>query len=376
MMNPYDFVRVDWDRPPARRPAPRHDRWEMAALHGSLEGTITALSPVFVRRAEQDSRFDLQGAAAPAQRRLVGGGGQRRQYLLPASSLKGLFRSVFEAVTGSCFLFGAPDELRLPPGFSNCESRGALCPACRVFGFLSGGELSAGLLAISEAATEPTTDLLDNQPYWTLPTRGPQPHHRAFYTGDPNSRRPLGRKFYFHQHFTGKPPQVAQGKFPPNAPLNQQIRPVAAGTVFGFRADFSNVAEDDFRALLYSLTLQSDMAHKIGMGKAMGLGSVRVQLHRAVLRDPSRRYRPGATQQVLEGSALDAYVAQARDAFVAEPPCGRRALTDLRRIWHYPPHEGISFGYPSREWFDDEANTDVTLHELDPNYRKLLTGQP
>ena len=46
-MNPYDFVRIEWDRGVERRPARHHDSF--SGLSGRVEGTITALTPCFIR---------------------------------------------------------------------------------------------------------------------------------------------------------------------------------------------------------------------------------------------------------------------------------------------------------------------------------------
>ena len=89
-MNPYDFVRVDLNKPPRLSKYAPHDRLIAGALHGRFEGTLTLLMPTFVKQ--------------PGQRQ-VGRNAQQfmrsnKHAIIPGSSLKGLFRSVVETVGG------------------------------------------------------------------------------------------------------------------------------------------------------------------------------------------------------------------------------------------------------------------------------------
>lgn len=93
-MNPYDFVRVDWQRPGERRPASPHDRF--SGIHGRLGGTITTLTPLFIggKSANEPQPFlrDKHG-----------------RHIIPGSSLKGLFRNLVETVGGGAWWFFGSD---------------------------------------------------------------------------------------------------------------------------------------------------------------------------------------------------------------------------------------------------------------------------
>lgn len=54
------------------------------------------------------------------------------------------------------------------------------------------------------------------------------------------------------------------------------IRPVCEGTLFYGRIRFENLSDVELGALLFALDLPPECAHKIGMGKPLGLGSVRI----------------------------------------------------------------------------------------------------
>lgn len=112
-LNPYNFVR--WLEPPQqaggtaldllldRCAPPPHDRY--VGLSGRITCTVTAVTPLFI----SDSHETREDKTRPKPR---GPEKEHRTYrffeyagraALPASSLRGMIRSVFEAATNSCF---------------------------------------------------------------------------------------------------------------------------------------------------------------------------------------------------------------------------------------------------------------------------------
>jgi len=69
-----------------------------------------------------------------------------------------------------------------------------------------------------------------------------------------------------------------------------KIRPVKAGTKFQGRIRFENFSDKELGALLFALDLPEGCAHKLGMGKPLGLGSVQIT-PTLYLSDRQRRYR-------------------------------------------------------------------------------------
>jgi len=54
--------------------------------------------------------------------------------------------------------------------------------------------------------------------------------------------------------------------------------------------DFTNLEADEFAALMLAVTMRSDMRHKIGYGKPIGLGSIRINATKLRLVDYATRY--------------------------------------------------------------------------------------
>ena len=65
------------------------------------------------------------------------------------------------------------------------------------------------------------------------------------------------------------------------------IQPIRSGTRFQGAIRFENLSEIELGALLYVLQLPENCAHKIGMGKPIGLGSTRFETKKLVIQDRS-----------------------------------------------------------------------------------------
>ncbi len=86
---------------------------------------------------------------------------------------------------------------------------------------------------------------------------------------------PQGRKFYIHQKMEGNPWETRR----PNDPCKQKVKvtPVIDGAVFYFHIDFDNLSDIELGLLLYSLSPSDTFHHKLGMGKPIGLGTVKIK---------------------------------------------------------------------------------------------------
>lgn len=153
-----------------------------------------------------------------------------------------------------------------------------LCPACRLFGtthykgrvrfgfanlvnkpnWLVGGEgVSGGCV---------TLPLLERpRPTWSIPSDE---------FGVP------GRKFYVH-HNGWREIKENQDKIP-KTENNRTVEPLDAGNEFAFDVFFENLKPWELGILLYSLELEPGMGHKLGMGKPLGFGSVKIDVDRLI----------------------------------------------------------------------------------------------
>lgn len=119
-----------------------------------------------------------------------------------------------------------------------------------------------------------------------------------------------GHKLYWHAH---EDPQRKEFEEQRSFTLKQleedkqhtRIKPVRSGVKFRFRVRFENLLSQELGLLLWAVKLPAngEFAHKIGMGKPLGLGSVRLRPALTVI-EPKIRYDSfldGNGQQLVQG---------------------------------------------------------------------------
>ena len=284
-----------------------------------------------------------------------------RKPLIPGSSLKGVIRSVAEALSGSCLTLPGEstsyydrDKRRnyyyeMPEGFERCRPK-ELCPACRIFGGMKAGDPFLGKTGISDAVAEGKPEV----EWLTLEAlMQPKPRHRVWY-GDPlQSRVMRGRKFYYHR------PASPQRAVRPN-PYNKTVEAVKPGSAFGFSVDYTNLTDDELALLIFALVLEPEMCHKIGMGKPVGLGSAKIEMIQWRQHNLRMRYeRLGEGTKVLEADALTAEIDRWTDRYHEQYAKWADCLNDLRRIWRWNPNATDDVKYPRQEWFRDNPGEPI-----------------
>lgn len=340
-MNPYDFVPLDWNNPPKRHHPSLHDKFK--GLSGKIEGTITAETPIFIFHSPKRVQFITNGQG---------------QHIIPGSSLKGLFRSLVETVGNGCFLLFdgqyADRDINdvidytseLPRDFKKCRTND-LCVACRMFGRIPDRDHNSNLYlgnVLFNDAIE--AKICEHQAIYTIALMGPKPRHDAFYL-DP-TQWIAGRKFYFHQP-SGPRPQ-GQG--------NQHIKPVDKGSQFTFSVQFTNLEDIELQTLLYAISLEPDMRHKLGYGKPAGLGSVRFDITKLTLIDYANRYIVNQRTSDYTGKQLSTYLSGQIQMFTNDTTSP--TLNALRRIWRWDPTDTTTYRYPNQNWFNDNPNTPIS----------------
>ncbi len=84
-----------------------------------------------------------------------------------------------------------------------------------------------------------------------------------------------GHKMYWHK--SGERWEQEDQQEIDNHPSQYtKIRPVKAGSQFSGRIRFENLSSEELGALLFVLDLPEGCAHKLGMGKPLGLGSIKI----------------------------------------------------------------------------------------------------
>ena len=95
----------------------------------------------------------------------------------------------------------------------------------------------------------------------------PKPQHENFYF---NGNKIKGRKFYYHHN--------QDGLSNINEEQAYRVELIRSGSIFQFEITFENLTEEEYGLLLFTLELEPELGHKIGMGKPLGLGSCIIEV--------------------------------------------------------------------------------------------------
>ena len=335
-MNPYHFVPLG--PPGQRRKAKTHESFEGES--GTLTCQLTARTHLFTAASH--------GEAGAGHQNLKCVRGKDGEPLIPGSSLKGVVRSVAEALSGSCLTL--PIKLdyekgvsyKMPRGFQRCDSKEQLCPACRIFGAMSRGVTFLGKICISDALAERET-AVENLTLESL--MQPKPRHRVWYENPQQPGVMRGRKFYYHRS-QGARTTTQRGRF------NKTVEAVKPGTVFAFNVDYTNLENDELALLVFALVLEAEMCHKVGMGKPVGLGSAKIEFAQWRQHDVQMRYKNlGEGTKVIRADALTDEIERWTNRYHEHYAKWRDSLNHLRRIWSWDPNTDAEIKYPTQQWF-------------------------
>lgn len=160
-----------------------------------------------------------------------------------------------------------------------------LCPACCLFGTTTyQGRVRFGFAYLNDKAkwlnsgNHITLSLLERpRPTWSMP--------------DKNSTVP-GRKFYVHHN--GWRDAIDK----PRDKNNCSVQVLDAQNEFSFEVFFENLTDWELGLLLYCLELEPHLAHKLGMGKPLGFGSVKIKV-----KDIIKREKPGE-ESIITGQKV------------------------------------------------------------------------
>lgn len=399
-INPYSFYSLPATVP--RRPVETSPGWARLGAEccsGYLQVEIITLTRLFIpSRRQQDMDLDFTNDKEPKRehpvfKKFLYDGINRK--MIPGTSVKGPVRSVIEALSDSCMgLYAgkykrdrgdkerrldyggkAPADtlpgrcrLRAADGGSVTEPDDGLCISCRLFGIAAGGgaESEAGeYTALQGRVTFEDFLLVEGKvsaTSITLPELSdPKLWHRPFYLDAAGNIQ--GRKFYWHHD----PANLhTKEKSKGNRTIEESIPPKAC---FTGRVRFSNLTAQELGLLLWGLELDdlppfdeqgnrtpNILAHKLGMGKPLGLGSVKMRVEQMALLQASTRYAAFSWPEKgmdrllapLAGTPLRQEVERFKAVWATAPFHNRDQLHSLLT---FPAGRALTVGYPKYNWF-------------------------
>lgn len=320
---PYDLIPFPQGRPPLQRPA-GHDQYRKDRFHGSFELRFKVMTGIHVSTGVVAMGSDV-GSRIPLVKTMLRGGG--KELIIPGSSLKGVVRSVYEAITNSTLaVITNRYRDRIPQERHPCRKKERLCPASQVFGALDW----QGVIQFSDARCQKSEAAVGYMPSLYRP----RPDERRDYF---EGGKAVGRKFYYHAY---KPADPGQRGIP--------VQQAAREYLFTTHLHFMNLTSAELGTLAIALGQDPDhpMALKLGGGKPIGMGTVVVEISSAqVSKDLSSRYSdyeveiPSLTGQPLK-TRLEQSIRDAHRDLIQKPQ-----LEALAAVLKWPterkPPEGM-----------------------------------
>lgn len=261
---PYRLVSLP-NQPPNRvKPAGR-DKFRSDSLSGKITLRLTVTTTTFVASGLTVLGSDLsnQTRNIPLVKTSIE---QERRLVIPGSSLKGVIRSTYEAITRSCLCKVSKNiQSNIPKEYQECKTTNKeikerevkVCPACQIFGAMGW----QGLVHFTDARC----DRIGFSTGFMPSLYPPNLQRQEYYT----ENLVAGRKFYYH--FTKVVDEEEQG-----------VDVQQAGTDYTFATclSFMNLTKEQLGTLLIVLGQDSNhqIALKVGGGKPIGMGTMTVNV--------------------------------------------------------------------------------------------------
>jgi CRISPR-associated protein (TIGR03986 family) len=227
-----------------------------------------------------------------------------------------------------------------------------LCPACRLFG--NGaykGRVRFGFAGLEnepkwlkENPSDPSRGeavmlpLLERpRPTWSMP----KPKEEENF--DP---KVPGRKFYLHHNGWEA---VKEGKHPgrgdkiKKSPNNRSVEALDEGNTFSFEICFENLEEYELGLLLYTLQLEKNLAHKLGMAKSMGFGSAEIDIEQVCIREDAEKWRNADAEETED--RIQAGKQKLSEWFKADFD-SIPYVADLKKLLYFPEKQKVKVCYP------------------------------
>lgn len=365
-LNPYDFVPLDTQ--PSRTGHGYQRLDNPAGMSGTILYSLHIHTPLFVHHQTDDaSRSFPYYDGKP---------------FIPATSVKGALRTVHEMLANGCVRIAG----NAPKDKQGCEDPADLCATCRLFGMAGKAQQATGEAAVAGRVF--FYDIPLEEEYlgeiWLPSGHGPQPGHWSFYRRLPSPGRPagsapaLGRKYYYHHPNYEKTLWHYRHQDQINVTALMPESIVTPTVVTNGELRFIDLTNEELGELLYTLELESGLAHKIGYGKPYGLGTVRIEVTSLDVQLPANDARLNGEPTEISAPARFLNYGQSDFSLMGEKDTLRY---EARRAWAARaglPQQSFQafsalawrdqgtkqFIYPTYGWFHDNnrANSTVRLH--------------
>lgn len=294
---PYNFISFDENIKRNKRKIGKHS--------GSISLKIKTLTPTSVEEID------------------------RGKYAIQGSSLKGMFRTLVESLTNSCFKnfhekkyreFGGQKNYNslFPKELNACDDYEKICYACNMFGTTDlkrkiekDGKIKEVNQAVSSKlffsdAIVPKEINVSKKILQPLLT--PHAELDKYYI---RNNKLAGRKVFFHHDdkLNCKIYEMGNKVFANiKKDVNSEVFIVDTGIEIELKMDFKNLTDIEFGILLFIIGAKNkEFIYKIGRGKPLGLGSIKININQiAMVEDKYSGFLPST--KTLENDKITKYI--------------------------------------------------------------------
>ncbi|WP_164121404.1 TIGR03986 family type III CRISPR-associated RAMP protein [Sharpea azabuensis] len=262
--------------------------------------------------------------------------------------------------------------------YQACSSKDSLCPACHLFGTVSGNDLKVpSRVRVSDALLEGQAQLKEAV---RLVLANPKYSNAAFYlnlkrnnkkenidlfnadfvAGKNKGMHSLnvsdvtirGRKEYWHYPND----KVSVHINSENKNVASNLTPLVKGSIFTFKVYFNNISQQELDQLISTIDLEGnpDLCYKIGHAKPYGYGSVRI--------DVKHIYKREFDTQTLEYALKEYHLEDESFEHVFNRIRGKHTFNDVRKMADFNTitdyikgHNNTAFSYPFNDFNDGKA---------------------
>ncbi len=390
----------------------RHDVWLKDKLHGRITCSIFLETPLVIGASHEPiGKAPDYGQEDKRQKKVIPYK-YKGQYAIPANSLRGMVSSIAEAISqsalrvledkplsardypnpkvplGTTYDYFSPDllpltERRRKDGTENGSGKPPLLtPAEILFGVVEEGRdeaLSAialkSRLRFHDALPKDGANITIGKEITLKILATPKPPAPAMYFVDSRNseffikkteldhtiHQPRGRKIYLH-HQQSVEESAKSWETKGNRQDHQKMKctPIEAKQSFYFHIDFENLTSAELTLVRTSLSPDPNFRHRLGLGKPLGLGSIRVNIEKTDFHCPIARYNLSA----LNSNSLNPDPIQpAHDDNNDTSLIDDDTLQILITIGRIGKHSALKPGIPVRYPFTNNPDNEEKLYE-------------
>ena len=379
--NPYNFVDVDVLKAPEKK-----NKKDTVGINNAVSGVlhckIIAKTSIAIPDAETEKK-ESNGHKSYDFMSISKNG--KKAFFIPGSSIRGVIRSVFETATDSCFsIFNETSgkgkkRIKYSVGEKACCDGIDLCEACSLFGIISKKDNNAigSKIRISDAFL--TKGNVDDFKTTVVPLGTPNSSYKKLYVmkeeieekKDNNHYYKARRKYYWHSDNNKQIYNNWKNGLKNNKSVKQKVNAslqlAPKNTEFTFNIFYDNISEEQLKQLIWAVNFwenneNSNLCHKIGHGKPVGLGSVKI----IVLENVKR---------VFSSNEYKEYVITSEKVCDSSTPFSKnnKVVKQLFNICKFDTsfNQSLNVRYPGVKWFKNYKKDDMKT----PDINDVANGQ-